>query len=489
MRREQIGELLSAYLDGELDVEETAVVERLLRDDEAAREQLAVLRRTVELVQSLPRHDAPGALAEDLQARFERSELLAGFGEPEPDASRARSPMPAILSMAAMLAIVAGGLWFMALSGGADRPGENKLALVTEAEELAEDRLPGEFDDAGPVGLSGGSRVDSPASVSRLKTEDRRSQLLASATLDQKLASGMKLESARGHAFKNEPLRLRIKAGDEGAARLVSERLLSRLAKMGATDVAKVGSLKSVDGQGPESFFIQGISHRNFGEGAGTQILVRASRRQFDELLREIGRIGRKVSSISFASGPLVVRGLREVRVALGRFARPTTRRGGGAAPPRAGSMVASADVEESMKELAEVLGVEPGVLSSAGSPRKVVAGVPVKGASRSDGEHEVKGLTHRKRARSRAIRNKPPSVVSSKALVANSDEKHSRRAAGRSDLGAVSGRDASLTDDGSYITIVIEITRGNTRPLNALRRGNRDPKSRGKAAELDPVE
>ena len=58
--REQLGEWLSAYLDGELSEEQTTVVERLLREDASARQSLDALRRASELVPSLPRHAAPG---------------------------------------------------------------------------------------------------------------------------------------------------------------------------------------------------------------------------------------------------------------------------------------------------------------------------------------------------------------------------------------------------------------------------------------------
>ena len=63
MKPEQLGETLSAYLDGELDAIETAKVDQLLRDDRSVREQLTVLQRTVKLARSLPRHGAPSTLA------------------------------------------------------------------------------------------------------------------------------------------------------------------------------------------------------------------------------------------------------------------------------------------------------------------------------------------------------------------------------------------------------------------------------------------
>ena len=47
---ERLGELLSSYLDGELDAEQTDHVERILSGDADARTLLQDLRRTVDLV-------------------------------------------------------------------------------------------------------------------------------------------------------------------------------------------------------------------------------------------------------------------------------------------------------------------------------------------------------------------------------------------------------------------------------------------------------
>ena len=112
--KEQIGELLSAYLDGELDEREVRLVERILQENDSARRLLDELRTTADLVASLPRHAAPQSMAHDLNLRLERSELL-GDSEGLPDAVGQRwSSLGSWLSMAAMLVlVVGGGIWVL----------------------------------------------------------------------------------------------------------------------------------------------------------------------------------------------------------------------------------------------------------------------------------------------------------------------------------------------------------------------------------------
>ena len=100
MDQEQLGELLSAYLDGELDVREAEAVERILKEDASARHLMENLRQTVSVVSSLPRHSAPSGIAEDLQLTVERSELLGGPRESATTKGR-RPPLAALGSLAA----------------------------------------------------------------------------------------------------------------------------------------------------------------------------------------------------------------------------------------------------------------------------------------------------------------------------------------------------------------------------------------------------
>lgn len=69
-------ELLSAYLDGELEEGERRLVEARLESDPAARALLAELRGASAALRSLPRESAPAGIAEAVRARMERESLL-----------------------------------------------------------------------------------------------------------------------------------------------------------------------------------------------------------------------------------------------------------------------------------------------------------------------------------------------------------------------------------------------------------------------------
>ncbi len=56
---EKVEELLSAYIDGELSIEETTMVEKHLRDCSACTQDLETLRQTVNLVRQLPAVSPP----------------------------------------------------------------------------------------------------------------------------------------------------------------------------------------------------------------------------------------------------------------------------------------------------------------------------------------------------------------------------------------------------------------------------------------------
>ena len=140
---EQFAELISAYLDGELNASETELVERALRDDPAARQLMEELRRTVELVSDLPRHAAPPSILEDVCAQVERAELLGDFDTPIATPGGRRTPVVAWLSMAAAVAIVAfGTVWYAReqWSADGDMSGSGVVALVPTVDDIARDR-------------------------------------------------------------------------------------------------------------------------------------------------------------------------------------------------------------------------------------------------------------------------------------------------------------------------------------------------------------
>ena len=75
-KRQQLEGQLSAYLDNELSETERAEIEAFLAEYEEARELLAELRATIEIVKQLPRAKASDQMMDGLRARLERDALL-----------------------------------------------------------------------------------------------------------------------------------------------------------------------------------------------------------------------------------------------------------------------------------------------------------------------------------------------------------------------------------------------------------------------------
>lgn len=437
MKPQQLGEALSAYLDGELDEIETANVEQLLRDDRSVRDQLAVLQRTVKLARSLPRHGAPDSLAEDIQARFERSDLIGGFGEPiAPDEPR-RTPLLAILSTAAVLAFVAGGIWFMAMDAPSDAPS----VRLADAGSMSKEALPdvgqsekGRFADSRMKGRKRELRAKKAA------VPEAENVFLASATLEQKLSTGIGIASIRSHSFDNEPVRLRLDSNDTRNGSSVTSRLMSRLKKMGVVDVASVSRMQGADAGKIGSLFYRGSSHQNFSEGGGTQILVRATPSQLNELLGEVSRSGRAASFVKLTSGPLVVQGLVDVRGALTRLGW----RGDVAVDPLGAlASVLGADQDDSTVSFSFDRAEAAAEQSPVSSTTQLADGSAASGKS-----------------------NRPMNMSSRRARRAKKLKEQ------RTDFAPTSSSAPGVEDPESYVTLVIEIASDRSR-------SSRSPKSR----------
>lgn len=302
--REQLGEWLSAYLDGELSEEQTTVVERLLREDASARQSLDALRRASELVSSLPRHAAPDSIAEDVQAHAERQGLLGGMETPSSIGQPRRSPIRAALSLAAMLAFVVGGLWFIAVYNRSE--GEPRTDVVAAASKR---RMPA---PAARVEASKGDRDDAKGEASTAAE-----RLAVAASFDQKLRAGMSLAAVHTHAFDNEPVRLQVTVSDGRRRDALEARLVAYLGGRQSTDLASVAGAKAEGSVLPGSFYFRGTSGRNFDQPSQRQILVSASRSELDIMVAELGRATVKGESVALRAGPLSIRGWRRVQTAL----------------------------------------------------------------------------------------------------------------------------------------------------------------------------
>ena len=73
---DQMEALLNAYHDGQLNAREAAKVERLLENDQHAKQLLDQIAQTSQLVRQLPRAEAPESLRDDIGYQLERDQLL-----------------------------------------------------------------------------------------------------------------------------------------------------------------------------------------------------------------------------------------------------------------------------------------------------------------------------------------------------------------------------------------------------------------------------
>ena len=72
-----INELLSGYIDGELDERQTTEVQRLIAHDPKVAERLREMQQYSTLIGSLPIAEAPAEMLEDIKTRLERNSLLS----------------------------------------------------------------------------------------------------------------------------------------------------------------------------------------------------------------------------------------------------------------------------------------------------------------------------------------------------------------------------------------------------------------------------
>ena len=102
-------ELMSAYLDAELDKDSVEAFESMLEQSEDARQELEDLRKVVALVGGLPKVDAPEDFYEKLNRRLRRRQMLT----PETASKIAMIAIPfQVLSIIVILVVAA--LYMMA---------------------------------------------------------------------------------------------------------------------------------------------------------------------------------------------------------------------------------------------------------------------------------------------------------------------------------------------------------------------------------------
>jgi anti-sigma factor RsiW len=305
--REQLGELLTGHLDGELDAKQSQVVERLLRESVEARALLGDLRKTANLVQALPRHAAPGGIAADVQSRIERLALIGDSAGPASAFSRPRSPWRRVLSLAAMLAFSACGVWL--------------ISDVYRTRESNDSRSA-----AGEPSDGVFATVDDTSVAEQAVPEMPSEAVLASLNLEQKLSNGMGVEAVSQHVFANEPLRLQLIVKDRGEMDAVT-RKLNKVLESQLTALPEEPEQRAQLTKVPDSFFFQGRAHVNYAESNNRQILVRAPQDALVKLVDEATDTAPRDESVTLQAGLFEVSGRSDVKGRL-RGERTTTATG-----------------------------------------------------------------------------------------------------------------------------------------------------------------
>ncbi len=288
MTREQLSELLSAYLDGEVNPREKAMAEDALRADPAARRLLEELRQTVAVVSSLPKHSAPPDLATELDVQLERAQLLAGFPDAGTAASSPSVSWRGYLRAAAMLGFVlAGGWWFLS-----QQQDKRQDRLVDATSHKARD-----FSD----GLA-----PSPASPSSPKPAPMEAEKL--------IATGADPVVLVNQSFDPEPIRIRVIARNAAERDALTRKFASQLAEAKTENLAHRGNAAGQK-QAVGSFYLEGRPGINFSNTQDKQILVRLPQSDAEGIIDSVVA-GTSIPADQFALqvGPAVVRGPENAR-------------------------------------------------------------------------------------------------------------------------------------------------------------------------------
>ncbi len=336
--REELGALLSAYLDGEVTAEEAGLVERVIAENEAARQLLEELRGTAQLVSSLPVHAAPKSIAEDLQFHAERSELLGDPDEAPQIGGPGRLSSLSRLAVAAMLAVIVLGGWWFSVGPGAGVPpeigprladtyGASKGSPTLEFDDVSETavrRGRGKVTPVNPVPggkkrvAELGDRGDGLGTVlvSPNVITPGKEAVIVAADLDHKFAT-LPMTSLRHHRFEGERLRLRIEVRNEAQGDALIAQLTSRLEQNHVIDRTDRQLIISREGESSENFYYRGEAGRNFDEADQHQLLVRAPAWKINGLMDELGRVPGVKDGVTLVVDSRSINGLDDARRAL----------------------------------------------------------------------------------------------------------------------------------------------------------------------------
>jgi len=354
MEREQLGELLSAHLDGEVDERERAFVERILESDADARAWYESLRTTAAGIRALPHHPAPSGMDGDILASVERHTLL-GSADAAATEERLHVPWVGVLSAAAVLiaATLVGinryDTWF-GKSGSTDK-------IASARREAAPSTSP-----AAPT-----------------VTVQKRADLTSTKhlNLEDKLEAGADRDAVLDHDFSDESVVLTLSVHDSRQVDQASRRLSTYLARLGIGDAASDAVAQRTLRKTP--FYVAGRAGVNYSQEAERQLLLRVPVTALEELVDSITpdlsgtkRVALRAGSLTFDGRDAVRETFRRVvpqrtsaaHAASDPLDRAVSRKHAAAATkPRDTAKRAEVDEDKLVAGVFEALGITPELL------------------------------------------------------------------------------------------------------------------------------
>lgn len=288
LTREQLEELLSAYLDDEVTDQERALVERVMRDDASARRILDELRQTRDLIGALPSHSAPPDLADEIEGHIERRALLD-----EPVSSRMtdrshRGPLRVFLGIAAMLVFMVGsGIWFAAIASKKHQQqfAQNQIKdeSLTKAKSTAIEAAKVADDSTGDASAYT-ARAGAPAkSVETFRRENLSASGESKAdssglaiALEKKLEKDLPVAELKNHSFAAEPVRITLNARSAQHQNALVSIVSMTLRERGVEVVEPVPLNETRQLSKSQAFVAEGTAGANFDDARSRQLIVRA---------------------------------------------------------------------------------------------------------------------------------------------------------------------------------------------------------------------
>lgn len=340
MTQERLGELLSAYLDGELESREQAFVEHLLVESAAARLLLEELRRNLHLVALLPHHAAPTSLAIELRQQIERRELLSKPDRSPVAGRKRRAPLVALLSVAAAVVVTTViSLWYADGTLKERGSGKDEHVVATAAKEFKSPQENVRTRSAvarTPVNGSGArTETAAPAAVAVSIDGTVTSEMVQAFqyAIQESLVTAIvplvDPPAVRTASFSAEPVRLELVVNSAAEREGFMTGLIARQSEHGAIDLEKLDAAMPAAG-----FLYRGQPGINFAEVDQGQMLVRIPLRQLGMLVDDVAASPEGDTTMSLIAGSAVLHGAVAAREMARRLTPseplPTGRRLGG---------------------------------------------------------------------------------------------------------------------------------------------------------------